>query len=156
MLGSIGDWSATTGEYIVSGLAVAIGGYLAKHRHDAKQERGQIVTEIRGLTSALLGEPATPLNPHPAAGLMKRVDTQTAIVEGLVGEMAENTVALNAMALRQNQANGTMKRVEEMVKDIRGIPVSVTLPEIASAIDASTESSSARADEVLDAIKGKE
>lgn len=81
--------------YIVSASVVGIGGYMFKHRNDAKDRQIGIAdsaktqqkssdTELSLVVTALIGAKPTPFNPHPEPGLVDKFDSHRILVAELV------------------------------------------------------------------------
>ena len=118
-------------------------------RESAQKEKDALAERTRQVVDGIRGKPGFY---DDVMGIAERTQ---AVEHGLVDvktEMADNTAALNVMSLRQAQANGTMKRIEEKVDAIMGQPTPVTLPQVKDAVSDHDSHMDERQIQLLDAI----
>ena len=130
----------------------------AKMKHDeaesarieAERVRDELAERTRILLDGVKGEPGFY---DDVMGIAERTRAVEVGLSDVKTEVAENTAAVNTMSLRQAQANGTMKRIEGMVRELTGLPEdAITLPEVKNAIDMTDEHSQSRQSAILEAI----
>jgi hypothetical protein len=76
-------------------------------------------------------------------------------LESVATEMKDNTTSVLKMAQRMNESNGTMRRIEGMVTEIKGFPTGATLPEVVDAVHTHDEKVATQQAEILQAITDK-
>lgn len=107
---------------------------VAPSRREKRRADDAGVARKKAHDDVLDGIPAEP-GMHPGVpAIVLRVSALEGITAASTEEVKENTAAVMEMSLRQNQANGTMVRVEARLNELTNVLVAI-IPDLAVSVD---------------------